>query len=150
MDHDIRGKGDEFQLTDALDLLLKDNQLFKKVAVDEWLDCGTLEAWLKTTGTIVEKEFVKIDDTNFTNTIINEPVYIGDDVILENCEIGPHVSIEDGCTLRNSTIKNSLIQNQTSLTDCNLEDSTIGSYSELKNVTQQIHVGDHSKIGIEI
>src|SRR5699024_9115707 len=38
LDNNLRGKGNEFQLTDALDLLLKDNQLFQKATVDEWLD----------------------------------------------------------------------------------------------------------------
>jgi glucose-1-phosphate thymidylyltransferase len=150
LDHDIRGKGDEFQLTDALDLLLKDDQLFKRATVDEWLDCGTINAWLETTSTIVEKEYVNIDENRFENTIINGPVYIGEDVNMKNCEIGPRVSIEAGCNVENSTIKNSLIQQDASLTNCKINDSTIGKHVRLKNVNQEVHVGDHSKIGIEL
>ncbi|NGP75206.1 glucose-1-phosphate thymidylyltransferase [Balneolaceae bacterium YR4-1] len=150
LDNDIRGHGGEFQLTDALDRLLKDNKVFKKATVDEWLDCGTLPAWLETTGVIVEKEASDVDESQYSETKIIEPVYIGDDVKLQNCIIGPHASIESGCKLKNTTVKNSLIQEQSTLENCQIEGSTIGKYTELKNVDQQVHLGDHSKIGVEI
>lgn len=150
LDNDIRGHGDEFQLTDALDRLLKDDKVFKKATVDEWLDCGTLPAWLETTGVIVEKEAPEIDESRFKETKIIQPVYIGEGVELENCIIGPHASIESGCRLKKCTIKNTLIQENTSLENCNIQDSTIGKHVELKHVDQQVHLGDHSKVGIEV
>lgn len=150
LDNDIRGHGGEFQLTDALDRLLKDDKVFKKATVDEWLDCGTLPAWLETTGIIVEKESIDIDESKFKETKIIEPVYIGEDVEIENCIIGPYTSIEAGCKLNKSTVKNSLIQEQSSLENCHIENSTIGKHAELKDVDQQVHLGDHSKVGVEI
>lgn len=150
LEHNIRGKGNEYQLTDALDRLLKDDKVFKKATVDQWLDCGTLPAWRETTGIIAEKEATEIDESQYPDTEIIQPVYIGENVTLEGSTVGPRVSIEDGCTLKNSTIKNSLIQEQTTLESCTIEDSTIGKHVELKNVNQQIHLGDHSKIGVEV
>lgn len=150
LDNDVRGHGGEFQLTDALDRLLKDGKVFRKATVDEWLDCGTLPAWRETSGVIVEKEATEIDESRFNNTTIHHPVYIGDDVKLEDCEVGPHASIDAGCSLKNTTVKNSLIQEHTMLENCKIEDSTIGKYVEMKDVDQQVHVGDHSKIGIEL
>ncbi len=44
MDHEVTGKGDEYQLTDALDRMLKDGATFKTARVTEWLDCGTIPA----------------------------------------------------------------------------------------------------------
>lgn len=150
LENDVRGHGDEFQLTDALDRLLKDNKVFKKATVDEWLDCGTLPAWRATSGVIVEKEAVDIDPGRFPNTTIHPPVFIGENVELDNCEVGPHASIGAGSTLRNTAIKNSLIQGDSMLENCHIEDSTIGKHVELKNVDQEIHVGDHTKIGVKV
>ena len=56
LDNDIKGPGGEYFLTEALDRMIQDGKLFKTATVDEWLDCGTLPAWLETTGIIVEKE----------------------------------------------------------------------------------------------
>jgi glucose-1-phosphate thymidylyltransferase len=150
LENDIRGHGGEFQLTDALDRLLKDDKVFKKATVDEWLDCGTLPAWRETTGVIVEKEARNIDESQFTETKIIQPVYIGEDVELENCIIGPYASIESGSRLKKCTVKNSLIQESSALENCQIEGSTIGKHTELKEVTHQVHLGDHSKIGIEL
>ena len=150
LDNNIRGKGGEYQLTDALDRLLKDNKVFKKATVDQWLDCGTLPAWRETSGIITEKEYEEIDEDRFPGTKIIPPVYIGDDVELENCIIGPNASIAEGSKLKKCTVKNSLIQEHAELEDCNIDDSTIGRHVELKNVDQEVHLGDHSKIGIEV
>ncbi len=150
LDNDIRGKGNEFQLTDALDRLLKDDKVFKKATVDQWLDCGTLPAWLETSGIITKKEYEEVDKDRFPGTKIIPPVYIGDDVELENCIIGPKASIAEGSTLKKCTVKNSLIQEHAQLEDCKIEDSTIGRHVELKNVDQEVHLGDHSKIGVEV
>jgi glucose-1-phosphate thymidylyltransferase len=150
LENDVRGHGDEFQLTDALDRLLKDDKLFRKATVDEWLDCGTLPAWLETSGIIVEKEYEEIDEDRFPGTKIIPPVYLGDDVTLENCIIGPHASIAEGSTPNKCTVKNSLIQEDARLEDCTIEDSTIGRHAELKGVDREVHLGDHSKIGIKV
>lgn len=149
LENDVRGHGGEFQLTDALDRLLKNDNVFKKATVDEWMDCGTLPAWLETSGKIVEKEYQEVDEDQFQETKIIPPVYIGDNVTLEHCIIGPHASIAAGSTLKKCTVKNSLIQEEAHLEDCNIEGSTIGRHAELKEVEQEVHLGDHSKVGVE-
>ncbi|MDZ7772829.1 MAG: sugar phosphate nucleotidyltransferase [Balneolaceae bacterium] len=150
LDNDIRGHGDEFQLTDALDRMLKKGDVFKRASVDEWLDCGTLDAWLETSGVILEKEGREYDEDDFTETRIIPPVYIGENVELENCIIGPHASIADGCKLYKCTIKNSLVQEHADLENCRLQDSTVGRHTRLHGVDQEVHVGDHSTVGVEI
>lgn len=152
LDNNLRGKGDEYQLTDALDRMLKDNKTFKKATVDEWLDCGTLPAWRETSSVILAKEQDQhpYNEDDYPNTTIHEPVYLGEGVELEGCTIGPNASIAAGCKLKNTTVKNSIIRSNTTIEDSTIENSTIGQHVELKNVNQEIHVGDHSKIGIEV
>src|SRR5699024_997207 len=150
LEHDVRGHGREFQLTDALDRLLKNDHVFKKAAVDEWLDCGTLPAWLETSGVIVEKEYREVDPDEFGDTKIIPPVYIGEDVMLEDCVVGPYASIGRGSKLKECTVKNSLIQEEATLRGCNIENSTIGRNTTLHGVSQEVHLGDHSKVGTGI
>ncbi|MGD8747128.1 MAG: sugar phosphate nucleotidyltransferase [Balneolaceae bacterium] len=150
LEHEVRGHGGEYQLTDALDRMLKDGKVFRKATVDQWLDCGTLPAWLETSGIIVEKEYEEIDENRFKETKIIPPVYIGEDVELENCIIGPHASIASGSRVKKCTVKNSLIQENSKLENCKIENSTIGRYVELRDVDQEVHLGDHSKIGVKV
>ena len=142
LDHDVTGHGNEYQLTDALDRLLKDGKVFRKATVDEWLDCGTLPAWLDTTQVILEKE--QHIYGSFEGSTIHPPVYIGKDVTIRNSEIGPNVSIEAGSTIKNSTLKNSIVQHSATIKDSTLENSSVGNQAEIHGAKGEIHVGDHS------
>ena len=142
LDNNIVGHGDEYQLTDALDRLLKNDNVFKKATVEEWLDCGTLPAWLDTVGQILEKE--DHDYGEYEGTTIHPPVYFGDDVEITGSEIGPNVSVESGTTIKNSTVKNTIIQHNASLNGCELDGCTVGNHADLNGVKGEIHVGDHS------
>lgn len=144
LENKVTGHGDEYQLTDALDRLLKNGKVFKKATVDEWLDCGTLPAWLETTGEILKKE--KHEYGAYEDTIIHPPVFIGNDVEISGSEIGPNVSIEAGSNIQNSTIKNSIIQEQAIIKNSDLEKSTIGKHAQTRRAKGTFHIGDHSII----
>ena len=144
LDNDIKGPGGEFFLTDALDNMLKDGMIFKTATVDEWLDCGTLPAWRETTGIIMNKEKHHYDESAFPNSTIIEPVFIGDGVQIENSTVGPNVSIEANSTIKNSTIKETLIQSDAAVMNSNLTESTIGNNTSVDGAKGVIHIGDHS------
>jgi glucose-1-phosphate thymidylyltransferase len=144
LDNDVTGHGGEYQLTDALDRLLKDGKVFKKATVDEWLDCGTLPAWLDTTGQILSKEQHSYGE--FPGTTIHPPVYIGEGVEISDSEIGPNVSIESGARIEKSRITNSIVQSSASLKNCELTGSSIGKHATAAGARGTIHIGDHSEI----
>ena len=144
LDNKITGHGDEYQLTDALDRLLKDGKVFKKATVDEWLDCGTLPAWLDTTGEILQKENHQFD--KYPDTTIHPPVFLGEGVEISGSEIGPNVSVEAGTVIKNSTLKNSIIQKKVRIENSNLDRSTIGNLAKALGAKGEIHIGDHSVV----
>lgn len=144
LDNNVQGHSGEYQLTDALDRLLKSDKVFKKATVDEWLDCGTLPAWSETTTEILKKE--NHPYPGFDNTTIHEPVYIGEGVTISDSVIGPNVSIEKGAEISNSQIKNTIILENASITGSTLTGSTIGKFTEVDGVKGEIHMGDHSVI----
>jgi len=144
LDNDVRGHGREFQLTDALDRLLKAGNVFKKATVDEWLDCGTLPAWLDTTAEIMKKEDHSYDEGKYKNTTIHPPVYFGEDVVISGSTIGPNVTVEAGTKIKDSRLKNSIIQSNAQLDGCDLNRSTIGNHAEVHGAKGEIHIGDHS------
>lgn len=146
LDNDVRGHGGEFQLTDALDRMLKEGKTFKKATVDEWLDCGTLPAWLDTSAVILEKEAKETDPAKWPGSTIRPPVFIGPDVTITDSEIGPHVSIEAGSRIENSRISRSILRENSVIRNCRLSDSTIGSHAEAEGFSGTLHLGDHSEV----
>jgi len=146
LDNNITGHGDEYQLTDALDRLLKKDNVFKSASVDEWLDCGTLPAWLDTTKIIIEKENHTYDESKYLNSKIVPPVYIGENVTIENSTVGPYASIGEGSKISNSSINNSIVLNETSISGSEIINATIGNHVTVNDFKGETHLGDHSAI----
>ncbi|MBT3449129.1 MAG: NTP transferase domain-containing protein [Bacteroidetes Order II. Incertae sedis bacterium] len=142
-DHNITGVGDEYQLTDAFDLMLKDDKVFKTTTVTEWLDCGTIEALSETTEVILRMENHSADIEGMT---IHNPVYVGPGVTVEGGEIGPFVSIEAGSTIRNSTVSHSIVFGDALVEDSELEGSLVGHHAQVKSFEGSLNVGDHSEV----
>jgi glucose-1-phosphate thymidylyltransferase len=150
LDNDIKGPGGEYFLTEALDRMIQNGKLFKTATVDEWLDCGTLPAWLETTGIIIEKEAQnsseQIEAYAKQGTTIIPPVYLAKNVILEGVTIGPNVSVEQGCVVKNTQISHSIVRDHATLQGCSLVGSTIGAHTQVSDVSGEVHLGDHSII----
>lgn len=146
LEHNVTGHGNEYQLTDALDRLLKDGKLFKLATVDEWLDCGTIDAWLETSGVIVAKEQQELNDKNYPGCTFTHPVYIGEGAQLSNSHIGPNVTIDAGAKVFNSNLSNTIVLTSASIEQSDLNNSTIGKYAKVKGAKGTLHIGDHSVV----
>lgn len=148
INNNIREKG-EFQLTNALENMKQKGAEFYPGKVDEWLDCGNPVAAVHANKRVLEysanNESRKALNTE--NAEIIEPCFIGANVQLKNCTIGPFVSVGSDTSITNSTIKNTIIQNNTTIVDADLEDSMIGNHVEYKGGKKRISIGDYSKIG---
>lgn len=148
IDNNIKEKG-EFQLTNALENMKQKGAEFYPGKVDEWLDCGNPVAAVHANKRVLEysanNESRKA--LNIENAEIIEPCFIGANVQLKNCTIGPFVSVGSDTSITNSTIKNTIIQNNTTIVDADLEDSMIGNHVEYKGGKKRISIGDYSKIG---
>ena len=107
MDNDIRTKG-EFQLTDALQMMLEKGCHFRTAPVQKWLDCGLAETLLETNAHVLKR----IDNSasvNLPGVKVIAPCYIGKGAKITNSTIGPNVSVGDDCVIENSTISNAVL-----------------------------------------
>lgn len=107
MDNNIRTKN-EFQLTDALEMMLEKGCKFRTAPVQKWLDCGLAETLLETNAHVLKR----IDNSasvNLPGVKVIAPCYIGKDAKISNSTIGPNVSVGDGCVIENSTISNAVL-----------------------------------------
>jgi len=145
-DHKICGKDGEYYLTDAFDRMLKEGLIFSSTTVNAWLDCGTLNAFMDTTRYLLNHEPQNVDGPRCNNSIIIEPVYIGEDSHVTDSIIGPYVSIEAGAQITHSIIKNSIIFESANVQDSVLNDSMIGAHSTVIGKLNSLNVGDYSDL----
>ncbi len=147
IENDTRGKGGEFQLTDAMDALLQDGDTFSTAAVTEWMDCGTIPALLETTGHILAKEADSLKQGDIKDSVIHDPVYVGPGAHVEGSVLGPNVSIEEGAVVRNCVLSNTIVFANARVSSGVFRDSLIGQHATVDASPQIVNIGDHSSLG---
>jgi len=140
-------KGGEYQLTDALENMKQKGLKFYSGQVKEWLDCGNKDATVYTNNRsleLIKDEILVSKSLKMTNSQIIEPCYIGENVILENSIIGPHVSISANTKISNSIIKNSIIGSESDIAGGYIENAMIGNSVVYHKTAADLSLGDFS------
>ena len=145
----IKTRG-EYQLTDALQGMLDQGEEMVTFPVAGWLDCGKKETMLETNQFLLKKYNNKYDENNFDNTKIIYPCFIGENVKLVNSTIGPNANIAAGTEVTGSVIENSIIAENSYITNINMSDSLVGEESKVRSkniyVLKNLNTGSNSEI----
>lgn len=107
MDNNIRTKN-EFQLTDALEMMIEKGCKFRTAPVQKWLDCGLAETLLETNACVLNRNDNSAT-VNIPGVKVIAPCYIGKNTKISNSTIGPNVAVGDGCVIENSTIADAVL-----------------------------------------
>lgn len=140
---------DEYNLTDALECMIKAGSKFSSYKVLNWFDCGRKETLLESNATLMKKfGGVVSEDHYFENVIIIPPVSIAPGCEIRNTIIGPNVAIGEKTNINYSIVKDSIIGSFSKLFDVVLHDSIIGSDTEIKGETRTLNIGDNTEIDL--
>jgi glucose-1-phosphate thymidylyltransferase len=149
MDNKVTGKGDEYQLTDALDRMLKDGATFKTARVTEWLDCGTIPAIKSTSQLVLDKEGENRKDGTVENSQIIEPVFLGEGAVVRDSVVGPYAAVHGGATVEGSSVRNTIVFGDATVEGSALDGSVVGHSAEVRGFAGELNVGDHATVGVE-
>ena len=138
-------------MTNALEALKNKGDKFVPGTVDQWMDCGNKEITVDTNKRILEfsaqeGENLVSDSVELDNAKIIAPCYVGKNVRLKNSTVGPYVSIGDNCVVENSNISDSLIQNETTILNANLNQSMIGNKVHYDGKFTTVSLGDYTQL----
>ncbi|WP_420320988.1 sugar phosphate nucleotidyltransferase [Flagellimonas sp.] len=141
--------GGEYQINDGIKRMMEKGMKFVPGKVDEWMDCGNKNVTVETNQRMLnflEKDGEELiaSSVKTENANIVEPCYIGENVILKNTTVGPYVSVGSDTILENSTIKNSLIQSKSKISNANLDNAMIGNHVVFDGNFEAISIGDYS------
>ena len=141
--------GKEYLLNYGIKKMIKNNKIFKSQEIETWMDCGTPQLLLESAKIIMKSNESSSNENDFSRegtVIINQPVFIGDNVVIKNSKVGPYVSVGNNCTISDSNIKSSLIYNNSNVSNATIKNSILGANCNYDGSNKEIFLGDHSQI----
>ena len=117
-------KGEWF-LTDAFQYMIDQGKRLYTAEVQGWYDCGKIETLLETNARLLSVGGAKRPQTVDGVTIV-DPVYIADGVHLEDCTVGPNVSLDEGTVIKSSTLRHTIVGHSCRIERSQIENSLVG------------------------
>ena len=139
------GKAGEYYLTDAFQYMIDQGARIRVEEVGGWYDCGQLDTLLETNRHLLEHGRARRPDGG-RGVRVHEPVRIAEGVYLEDCELGPNLTVETGCTIRRSALRDTIVGAHTNIEDARLQGSLIGDHVTLRHARGSVSVGDHATV----
>lgn len=135
----------EYQLTDALQIMLDKGESFTTFPVEGWHDCGKKETLLSTNRFLLEK-YNK--DYKIKNSVIINPSFIGDGALIENSVIGPYASVAADCKVSHSIIRDSILSENASVSNISMDKSIVGNNAMVEGKYTELNLGSNSELSL--
>jgi glucose-1-phosphate thymidylyltransferase len=144
------GKEGEAQLTPAIqDLVLNGFKLVPMEFNKGILDFGKYGTLLEGNKFLLTQQDNVLGDLigELTNSSLNSPSFIGKNVQIKNCVIGPYCSIGDNCVLQDCIVRNSVVGDGCHLERIITQNSIIGDHVIMDDIIKDnMIIGDQSNI----
>jgi len=144
IDSDIKTRN-EYQVTDAIQIMLDKGGEIHAREIDGWYDCGKAETLLETNHHLLDE--CQECAPRIPGSVVIPPVFIDPTAKIENSIIGPFASIASSAVIKNSIIVNSIIALDAHVSDSILKNSLIGDHASVKGHFEVLNVGDSSEVG---
>lgn len=134
---------DEYQLTDAFQLMIESGTEIKAVEINGWYDCGTKES-------LLDSHRFLLDDTlsadHVKGSIVHPPVFIHPEANVTNSVIGPNVTIDKRAEVSGAILTETIVGKDSVIKNLILSHSLIGNYATVDGNVRAINVGDYSEL----
>jgi glucose-1-phosphate thymidylyltransferase len=139
----------EFYLADAINVMLEHGLKMRVQPVESWLDAGTPDDVLNTNRYLLDNGHDNTTESfSLLKTVILPPVFIHPTAMVENSVIGPHAAIGANCTIQSCIIRDSIIDDNSVVTDVIMEHSLIGQEVHIQRRAGIMNVGDHTELSL--
>ncbi|WP_169979419.1 MULTISPECIES: glucose-1-phosphate thymidylyltransferase [unclassified Microbispora] len=152
------GRRGELEITDAIQWMLARGAAVKATEYrGYWKDTGkaedVLECNRRLLGELGEQVLVA-PGARVVRSVVTGPAIIGPGTLVEDCHLGPHVSVGAGCVLRGTRLADSIVLDGASISDVpGLYGSIIGRGAVIGPTRpgaarHRLLVGDHTRVEI--
>lgn len=140
----------EFQFTPALKQLVDEGfNLRFSTFEDGILDFGRPDALLYGNRVLLDANNAQLEGSihEIQNSIIKNPCNIGDSTVIRRSIIGPYVSIGNNCLIENCNLQNVVVGDDCNMSNIISENSIIGDNVKIDSIIKNAMIlGDHSFI----
>jgi glucose-1-phosphate thymidylyltransferase len=135
----------EYFIADAIQLMIDGGAKVVPMPVTEWEDCGNAETLLGTNRFLLQRQ----NATGGTRdgSVIVAPSFVADDATIENSVVGPFASIGSGVTVRDSIVRDSIIEERAQILEALVEGSIVGRRASVRGIGRHLNVGDDAVVG---
>lgn len=140
------GSGGELQLTDALQIMVKNGLVLGTIDSGKWFDCGKKDALLAAHKYVLDNNGASSIQSELNNSIYIPPIAIQAECCITDSIIGPYVSIDKGTIVKKSILSSSIVGSNSRIIETSIHDSVIGDKVELIGRGYDLNIGDHSKV----
>lgn len=144
VEHGRRTRG-EYQLTDALQIMLERGETFTTFAVEGWFDCGKPETLLQTNRHLLE---TMRQERKLPGVVFNPPVHVAPSAHITNSIIGPYATIADGAVIDDSIVVDSIIGEMAQVSKTMLSESIVGNHAVIRGRYSRVNAGDSSELDL--
>jgi glucose-1-phosphate thymidylyltransferase len=145
MDQDIRTKG-EYYLADTVTLMIEQGAKFEVREVGVWQDTGKPETTFETHRYLLDHGHDNSYLSPRPGVALIPPVFVHPDAIIERSVIGPYVTVGKDAQIRDSILRDTMVDEKAQLEAVNLERSIIGRWTTLEGRPRQFNIGDSSTV----
>ena len=139
---DVKTRG-EYQLTDALQLMIENGEHIQAVEINGWYDCGTKESLLDSHRFLL-KHHLSTEHSN--GSIIHPPVFIHEEAKVSDSVIGPNVTIDKGAEISGAILTETIVGKGAVIKNMILSHSLIGDHALVESQKRVVNVGDYSEL----
>lgn len=136
----------EYQLTDALVLMMERGESFTAHKIMNWYDCGKKETLISTNQYLLGT--ANTIDGEIINSVLIPPVFVGKNACVTNSVIGPNVTVAAGAVLENCRIEHSIINDGCIVNNLVAAQTIIGSNSQVNGSIKSLNISDFSHIDL--
>jgi len=134
----------EYFIADAIQLMIDSGARVIPMSVTEWEDCGNAETLLATNRYLLQRQNTDVGTRN--GSAIVSPSFVADDAVIEHSVVGPFASIGPGVAVRDSIVRDSIVEEHAQISEALLDGSIVGRRAKISGLARGLNVGDDSVI----
>lgn len=135
----------EYFLADAIQMMIDEGATFTTSEASVWQDAGTNDALLETNRYLLDRAPAQEGRDGY---VIVPPVQIDPEATVERSVLGPYVSVGSRAVVRDSLVRDSIVDNDASVTHANLTGSIVGRRATVSGKAAKLIVGDDSALDL--